>query len=50
MENLNLIRKRKNRAKKPFYSKTAKGKFTDKKENGKKFTDGRKKHTKDLKF
>lgn len=43
-------KKKKKSGKKPFYSKAAKGKFTDKKENGKKFTDGRKKHTKDLKF
>ena len=43
-------KKKKNSGKKPFYSKAAKGKFTDKKENGKKVTDGRKKHTKDLKF
>lgn len=41
--NLNLIKKKKKSAKKPFYSKAAKGKFTDKKDNGKKFTDGRKK-------
>ena len=36
-------KKKKKSAKKPFYSKAAKGKFTDKKDNGKKFTDGRKK-------
>jgi len=36
-------KKKKKSAKKPFYSKAAKGKFTDKKGNGKKFTDGRKK-------
>jgi len=36
-------KKKKKSVKKPFYSKAAKGKFTDKKDNGKKFTDGRKK-------
>lgn len=39
-------KKKKKSAKKPFYSKAAKGKFTDKKDNGKKFTDGRKKPSK----
>ncbi|MDU8932624.1 hypothetical protein [Lactococcus cremoris] len=43
MKNLNLIRKRKIQAKTFFNSKAAKVNFTDKKENGKKFTDGRKK-------